>query len=114
MINILYAWIPLLILAAIYKWLPPKKINWIYGYRTILARKNISVWNFANKTSANYLLLLTIVSFIINAIIAVAFNKSSLKISFSFFLIAVILSVILTEIKLSKNFNPDGSSKDKN
>ena len=113
-LYILYAWIPLFILTAIFKWLPPKKINYIYGYRTILARKNITVWNFANKTAADYLLRLTIVSFIVNCIVAGVFDKNSLKISFSFYLISAIFTAILTEIKLSKNFNDDGSSKNKN
>ena len=113
-LYILYAWIPLFIIVSVYKWLPPKKINWIYGYRTILARKNITVWNFANKTMANYLLLFTIISLVVNCIIVVLFNKYSLKISFSLFSFTVILSVVLSEIKLSKNFDDDGSFKYKN
>ena len=114
MTNIFYAWIPLFIIVAIFKWLPPKRINWIYGYRTLLARKNITVWNFANKTSANYMLRFAVFSSIVNCIIAGVFEMNSVKISFTLFFFTVIFSVILTEIKLSKNFNYDGTPKAEN
>ena len=31
---------------------PPKKINYLYGYRTPLSMKNQEVWNFSQKYSA--------------------------------------------------------------
>lgn len=35
---------------------PPKKINGLYGYRTLYSMKDQSSWDLAQKVSANYLL----------------------------------------------------------
>jgi uncharacterized membrane protein len=37
--------------------LPPKRINYLYGYRTPRAMKNINNWTFAQKYSARQMIL---------------------------------------------------------
>lgn len=57
------------VIAIVFKVLPPKKINYLYGYRTSNSMKNIENWNLANKYSANLMLismlLLLLVSYIL-------------------------------------------------
>jgi uncharacterized membrane protein len=36
---------------------PPKRINWIYGYRTKSSSKSQEAWNFAQKYSGKNLIL---------------------------------------------------------
>lgn len=53
---------PIFIIAGIilYKF-PPKKINYLYGYRTKNSRKNENNWNYSQKYSAKIMLTLSIV-----------------------------------------------------
>jgi uncharacterized membrane protein len=57
------------VIVFVFKIFPPKKINYLYGYRTSSSMKNIENWNLANKYSANLMLptmlLLLLVSYIL-------------------------------------------------
>ena len=47
----------LTIVALVFRMFPPKKINYLYGYRTSRSMKNIENWNFANQYSAAFMLV---------------------------------------------------------
>ncbi|WP_448607436.1 SdpI family protein [Paenimyroides ceti] len=47
---------------------PPKKINSLYGYRTTNSMKNQKNWDFAQKYSTKFMLLLSIVFLLIATI----------------------------------------------
>lgn len=46
--------------------LPPKKVNWLYGYRTPLSMKNRQNWVFAQRYSARKMMLTGLVMFILS------------------------------------------------
>ena len=46
-----------LVLGTIFYFFPPKKINWLYGYRTSRSMKNQENWRFAQKYSSIKMLL---------------------------------------------------------
>jgi uncharacterized membrane protein len=88
---------------------PPKKINYLYGYRTPASMKSEERWHFAQKFST--------MAFLKTGLFLVLFSPLGLLIKTNeetrFFLeigvlISSVLNVILmTELKLKKNFpNP--------
>lgn len=82
---------------------PPKKINWLYGYRTKSSMKNIERWNFAQKYSAKVM----IVCGVIYAAFAIIFNsfleissKTGLIVALCTLIILVFTIFFMTERKL--------------
>lgn len=97
---------------------PPKKINFIYGYRTAMSRKNQDTWDFAHATCGKiwwrfgWALLAT------TALVQIPFfggNDDTLgKLTVTIYTVQCILlliSILPVERALKKNFNPDGSRK---
>lgn len=87
----------------------PKKINSIWGYRTILSMKNQDTWNEAHKYSANAFIVLGFV------FVPLQFVLSELNISYGYekivLLVCFVIMIILNEVHLKKVFNNDGSRK---
>ena len=99
---------------------PPKKINRFYGYRTSLSRKNMETWIFANKYCGKITFLVGLISFIPSALILIPFYLSSEKvITIVMFVVVIVqigmilVTIIATEIALKKEFNSDGSRREK-
>ena len=59
----------MVILTYIFYKFPPKKINPLYGYRTNRSMQNQKVWDFANKVSTKYLLVASLITSLVQAII---------------------------------------------
>lgn len=76
----------LLGISLIYFLLPPKKINYLYGYRTSKSMKNQENWLLANRLGAKYFLI----SSIFNVITSIGLNFL-LKIQFSEWFIALLI-----------------------
>ena len=55
----------MLIIYFIYFKYPPKKINYLYGYRTRRSMQNYETWSFANKYAAKLLINFSIYSLFI-------------------------------------------------
>lgn len=98
-----------IIIGFIFKAFPPKKINSILGYRTLLSMKNQDTWNEAHKYSANTFIIVGVI------FIPLQFVLSKLNISYGYekiiFLICAVLMIITNEVHLKKVFNNDGSRK---
>ena len=109
--SMIYVWGFLILFATFYKFFPPKKINWLYGYRTIQARKNQDVWKFANKTGGTCMLLCFLGGFFLTLIVCEITHYDSKKISTVFLLLAVILTAVFSEKKISKYFDSEGNRK---
>jgi uncharacterized membrane protein len=103
--------IVILIIAILFKIFPPKKANWIYGYRTSSAMKNQETWNEANKYSANLLLLSGFVTLIAGIMCYYYPNKNSINLVATSFVVMVIITISMTEIHLKKTFNKEGNRK---
>ncbi len=91
----------ILLVSIIFKILPPKKINYLYGYRSSRSMKNICAWNLANKYSSTLMIIFFSVLFVISYILEL------LNFSFEIFMLVLMvlafaLIIILTEKKLKK------------
>ena len=82
--------------------LPPKKINWIYGYRTNRSNKDERSFKFANLISADLLMLFSFITFVISILVGLIFKNINL---FWLVFIGLGLTIIITEIKLKKYQN---------
>jgi uncharacterized membrane protein len=54
-----------LIMGLIFNKFPPKKINELYGYRTLASKKNQQTWDVANRYAAKYMIRCGIIVLII-------------------------------------------------
>lgn len=96
------AFLLLSVVAFIFKFFPPRKINYLYGYRTSRSMKNTENWNLANKYSSNLMLtsmlFLLFVSYFFDLINFDAENwlKGLLILSFA-------ITIYLTENKIKQN-----------
>ncbi len=86
---------------------PPKKINFLYGYRTISSMKNQERWNFAQKFSAKemmklgtFLTLISLLAFITNFD-----NSINLVIALSLTLTGIAILFINVEKAIKAKFN---------
>ena len=86
--------------------LPPKKINWIYGYRTIRSSKSQPAWDFAQKFSAKNLIIFGAFLFLSSSIdLFGLFNDASGSISgLVLFIICYTIPIVRTEYHLKQRF----------
>ena len=90
----------------------PKEVNSLYGYRTKRSMKNQNVWLTANKISAKYMFQASVCTTIFQALVIFLGNNDSnyLLYSFSFLIIALGISIWMTELKLNQLFDKEGNS----
>lgn len=89
---------------------PPKKINYIYGYRTSQSMKSKDRWDFAQSYSSKEMIKLGIALLIIGGLMLL-FDLEEKNMVIIFTVCIIILFAILffrTEKELKRNFN--GSS----
>jgi len=85
---------------------PPKKINSLYGYRTPRSKKNIEVWNFAQKLSAKLMISVGVILCLFGCIALILgledqlVNTTGIVLMISLFLILL----IYMELTLKKKF----------
>ena len=86
---------------------PPKKINSLYGYRTINSMKSQERWDYAQKVSALELIklgsILTILSFL--GIFLNYSEKTETLIGLALIIIVIIILFIRIESAINKKFN---------
>ena len=89
----------------------PKEVNGIYGYRTKRSMKNQDVWLIANKRSAKYMFQASVATTIFQALGFFLGNNDPtyLLYSFSFLIIALGISIWLTEVMLNQLFDKEGN-----
>lgn len=95
----------------IFKVLPPKKINSVYGYRTSTSMKNQDTWNVAQKYSANSMITLGITCIALGFILSELIGNIAIGYQGIIVLIGAVVMIILDEVHLKKIFNRDGSRK---
>ncbi|MEE9406910.1 MAG: SdpI family protein [Polaribacter sp.] len=101
----------LFLLSFIFWKFPPKKINSLYGYKTPKAMLNQQIWDFANSTFNNSLLIYAGISFIAGLFFA-TFVKAELTWQpMAFVFLSVIVSIVKTERALTDNFTDEGKKK---
>ncbi|WP_164974054.1 SdpI family protein [Filimonas effusa] len=89
------------IVAVVFYCFPPKKINHLYGYRTIAAMSSPETFIMANKYASRCLLLAAIINTILVLLLLLA---NLLFYPFSVFttLAALVITIVSTEKKISK------------
>lgn len=88
-----------------------KKINHLYGYRTLRSMKNEATWKVANEYSSNLMLKFAIYSFLIPAICYLLIPRYNFLISIFGNSILIMLVVLFTELHLKKMFDTKGELK---
>jgi|SRR6218665_864787 len=109
LITIGAIYLVMLTLSIIYLIKPPKKINGIYGYRTVQSTKNIENWLYSNKLASRYLIVATHLILIVSLISCRLEFLGYLSFIQSFFLVTIIIPLIsfvaliwIIEMKLKK------------
>lgn len=98
---------------------PPEKINMYYGYRTTRSMKNKATWDFAHEYIGKIWPLIGIILLIFSLPWPIIFRNRSedalgilVIVIIGVQLAGLILSIILTEISLRKNFDENGQKND--
>jgi len=101
------------VIGLLFKILPTKKINSIYGYRTASSMRNIDTWRAANKYSAVFMILEGIGLMIIGLIIPkfAASGATGTGITVGILILFIIVLFVATEKHLHRNFDNDGQRR---
>ncbi|NMM63751.1 SdpI family protein [Clostridium sp. P21] len=98
----------------ILKLFPPKHINSCYGYKTPFSMKNKTIWDEGNRFSAIMLVYIGAASLIVAVLCDVIYMgdfDKAFKISTTISIIALICSIIYTEIHLRILFDKNGNRR---
>ena len=101
----------MVILFAVLKKYPPKKINHWYGYRTHRSMSNTTIWKAANQFAAQWALRLSLYSLIVPIVCYFLFPSNNFLISILVNTLAVVAIIPLTENYLNKHFDKNGNPK---
>lgn len=100
----------LFLLSVIFYFFSPKKINSIYGYRTPKAKKNNTIWKFANATFNKQFVIYAAISLVAALILAKLGGELTWR-PMALVFITILIAVIKTEQEIAKNFDEDGNKK---
>ena len=110
----------MIVIGYVWKNHPPNTINCIYGYRTTMSMKNQDTWDFAHMQMSKYWPYLGWSMGIISMILLYMFRNYDLeKLSYAviyitiFQTVGLLIPLPIVEYQLKKNFNKDGSRKNK-
>lgn len=101
----------LLLIGFLYKRYPPKKINYLYGYRTRRSMANQKVWNYANGVGAQMLIRVGWFILVIGFVTLYFFPSHALLITTSALVISLLASIYLSEKELDRHFDKDGNPR---
>lgn len=103
----------MVVLALIFKFYPPKKINDLYGYRTKRSKKSQEVWDEANRYNPNLILMVAIITTIVQGILFLTSGAKVATAAAAAVLVVLLLATIpITESHLKKNFDENGKPRD--
>ena len=96
----------------------PKRINYIFGYRTPMSMKNIDTWRFGNSYAGKCMWrtgAVLLVGSLITLIALISSDEATIRTAGIIIIIAhavmIFGSVISTEIALRKHFDRNGNRK---
>jgi len=95
-----------ILVALIIQKFPPKKINWLYGYRSKSSMKTKECWNFAQRYSSKLLMYcgLGLAIFSTFGLLYKVSDRRRVVISIILIVIAVIILFYKTEKAIKQNF----------
>lgn len=101
----------LLIIFGIFQRFPPKKINYLYGYRTGRSMKNQQTWKAANEYSTKLSIKLCLYSLVFPILLYFVYPEYNFLITVIVNTLLIILIYWFTEAYLKERFNEDGTPK---
>ncbi|MEQ6121436.1 SdpI family protein [Reichenbachiella sp. MALMAid0571] len=102
----------LLLLSIVFKLFPPKKINYLYGYRTKRSMKNQETWDEANRYSFNLMIPIGIITTLLQGIFYFTLgSKNAVAIASAVMVVLLLITIPMTENHLKKNFDNEGKRK---
>ena len=101
----------LFLLSILFYKFPPKKINSLYGYRTVKAMQNQQIWDFANGIFNKNLLIYSGISLLGSLLLASFTSKELTWQPMLLVLLCIVVSILKTERSLTDNFTEEGDKK---
>ena len=101
----------LFLLSILFYKFPPKKINRLYGYRTVKAMQNQQIWDFANGIFNKNLLIYSGISLLGSVLLASFTSKELTWQPMLLVLLCIVVSILKTERSLTDNFTEEGNKK---
>ncbi len=101
----------ILLISLVYKLFPPKKINYIYGYRTSRSMQNIIIWKEANRFASTAFFKISFLGFVFPFLAYFFIPNYNLLFTIITNTALLIFIVILTEKYLDTYFTKDGKRK---
>ncbi len=101
----------MLIVSFVFMKFPPKKINYLYGYRTRRSMANQEIWKVANEYSAKMMVKITLISMVFPPLLYFMFPEQNLLITIIIHTVLLLSSLYFTEKFLNSDFDKDGNSK---
>lgn len=93
----------LFILCFLFYRFPPKKINYIYGFRTSRSMRSQEAWDCANRYSSVALIIVSVLTCVVQLITyALLDGKDSIIWSSVFLVVGLVAVIPLTEIHLKR------------
>jgi uncharacterized membrane protein len=106
--------IALNVLALIYKFFQPKKINTLYGYHMRSSMRNLETWREANHYAANIMLALSLfflAAALITSHFVVPFSARELAVFAGVVIVSVAGTYFLTEQHMKNMFDEQGNRR---
>ncbi len=101
----------MLLLFVIFQKYPPKKINWIYGYRTRRSMLNEATWKDANRYSLRLSILFCIYSFVFPFLLFFTYPEYNFLITVIANTLLILSTFYFTERHLRRLFDEQGNKK---
>ena len=102
----------LFIMSIVFYFFPPKKINYIYGYRTNRTMLNDDIWNFANSLFCVTLLKYSGITLLV-MILMIFINEPLMSswLPMAFMIFTLLIAIISVEKKINEEFDNEGNRK---
>lgn len=103
----------MVVLALVFKFFPPKRINDLYGYRTKRSKRIQEAWDEANRYNPNLILIVAVITTILQVILFLTSGAKVATAAAAAVLVVLLLATIpITERHLKKNFDENGKPWD--
>lgn len=99
----------MLVLGLLFQKFPPKKINYLYGYRTNRSMKNQEVWEAANNYASKLFLRICLYSFLLPVVSYFLFPQYNILITIIVNTLLLFFMMYSTETYLKEYFDADGN-----
>lgn len=106
--------VTMIVLGLVFKYKPPKKINWVYGYRTTRSMKSQKAWDYAhNRMGVLWLKIgsVLLIAYICSKLFMPITKEYLSLIHAGIGIIALFIGVPFVEKDLKVNFDKNPNSK---